>query len=80
MDVIARSDIQTRGSGDWHGLSEHRYARAGINAGAKSLMQFSMTLNKFGEINRDVRMQDGSERWISKNRANFNTEFLQQIS
>lgn len=30
--------------------------RAGINAGG--LMQFSMTLNKFGEINRGVRMQD----------------------
>jgi len=32
---------------------------AGINAGANSLMQFSMTLNKFDEINRGARITGG---------------------
>jgi hypothetical protein len=32
----------------------------------ESLMQFSMTLNKFDEIDRGVRMQDEPERRISK--------------
>lgn len=60
-DVWTRDRVIGRGTG----------TRAGIDAGAK--MQFSMTLNKFDEIDRGARMPDGPS---DGSRGTHSREFL----